>query len=124
MKPWIELTHYAGFDWARDHHDVVIVDRQGHIVADFRIEHSLAGWQQFRDQVKPYPALAVAIETNQGTAVDQLLPLDCALYPVNPLSAKSYRERKARRGLALGRPAMESPAAAGPPDSAIAAVVS
>jgi len=40
MKPWIEITHYAGFDWARDHHDVVIVDRQGQIVADFRIEHS------------------------------------------------------------------------------------
>jgi hypothetical protein len=23
MKPWIEITHYAGFDWARDHHDIV-----------------------------------------------------------------------------------------------------
>jgi transposase len=98
MKPWIEITHYAGFDWARDHHDVVVADRQGQIVADFRIEHSLAGWQEFRDKVKPYPALAVAIETNQGTAVDQLLLLDCAIYPVNPLSAKSYRERKAPSG--------------------------
>ena len=98
MKPWIEITHYAGFDWARDHHDVVIVDRQGQIAADFHIEHSLAGWQEFRDKVKPYPALAVAIETNQGAAVDQLLLLDCALYPVNPLSAKSYRERKAPSG--------------------------
>ena len=98
MKPWIEITHYAGFDWARDHHDVVIVDRQGHIVADFRIEHSLAGWQEFRDQVKPYPVLGVAIETNQGTAVDQLLSLEGIIYPVNPLSAKSYRERKAPSG--------------------------
>jgi len=26
MKPWTEITHYAGFDWARDHHDVVVVD--------------------------------------------------------------------------------------------------
>ena len=98
MKPWSEISHYAGFDWARDHHDVVIVDRQGQIVADFRIEHSLAGWQAFREQGKAYPALAVAIETNQGGAVDQLLALDCALYPVNPLSAKSYRERKAPSG--------------------------
>jgi hypothetical protein len=23
MKPWIELTHLAGFDWASDHPDVV-----------------------------------------------------------------------------------------------------
>jgi transposase len=98
MKPWIEITHYAGFDWARDHHDVVIVDGQGQIVADFRLEHTLEGWRQFQEQVKPYPALTVAIETSQGAAVDQLLQRDCSVYPVNPLSAKSYRERKAPSG--------------------------
>jgi transposase len=98
MKPWTDITHYAGFDWARDHHDVVIVDRQGQIVADLRLQHTLAGWQQFREQVKAYPALAVAIETSQGTAVDQLLQTDCNVYPVNPLSAKSYRERKVPSG--------------------------
>jgi hypothetical protein len=89
MKPWIEITHYAGFDWARDHHDVVIVDRQGQIVADFRVAHTFQGWQEFRDQVKNYPALAVAIETSQEAAVDQLLQMDATVYPVNPLSAKS-----------------------------------
>ena len=98
MKPFNEITHYAGFDWARDHHDVVIVDRQGQIVADFRVEHTLEGWQEFRDKVKSYPALAVAIETSQGAAVDQLLQMDCTVYPVNPLSAKSYRERKVPSG--------------------------
>jgi hypothetical protein len=95
VKPWVEITHYAGFDWARDHHDVVIVDRQGQIVAELRFQHSLEGWQQFQSQVKDYPALAVALETSQGAAVDQLLQLDTSIYPVNPLSAKSYRERKA-----------------------------
>ncbi len=98
MKPWTEITHYAGFDWARDHHDVVIVDRQGQIVADLRFPHSLAGWQQFREQVKAYPSLAIAIETSQGAAVDQLLQTDGQVYPVNPLSAKSYRERKVPSG--------------------------
>jgi transposase len=98
MKSWMEITHYAGFDWARDHHDVVIVDRQGQIVAELRFPHSREGWQQFRSQVEHYPALAVAIETSQGAAMDQLLQLDCNLYPVNPLSAKSYRERKAPSG--------------------------
>jgi transposase len=98
MKPWTEITHYAGFDWARDHHDVVIVDRQGQIVADFCFQHSLPGWKEFADKVKSFPALAVAVETNQGAAVDQLLQLNYTVYPVNPLSAKSYRERKAPSG--------------------------
>ena len=65
MKPWNETTHYAGFDWARNHHDVVIVDRQGQIVAEFRLQHTLEGWQEFGRQLKAYPALAVAIETSQ-----------------------------------------------------------
>jgi transposase len=42
--------------------------------------------------------LGVALETSQGTAVDQLLQTECNVYPVNPRSAKSYRERKAPSG--------------------------
>ena len=40
MPPSQELTHFAGLDWARDHHEVVSVDASGHIVADFRIAHT------------------------------------------------------------------------------------
>ena len=98
MHEWKDFTHYAGFDWARDHHDVVIVDPQGQIVADLRLPHSLEGWKQLSSELKKYPAVAVALETSQGSAVDQLLQLDCALYPVNPLSAKSYRQRQAPSG--------------------------
>src|SRR5260370_33816155 len=56
VKPWMETTHFAGFDWARDHHDVVIVNRRGQLVAELRFQHSLEGWQQFKSQVKDYPA--------------------------------------------------------------------
>lgn len=98
MKPWIEIMHYAGLDWARDHNDVVVVDRQGQIADQWRFAHSLEGWQQFRERVKTFPALAVAIETSQGAAIDQLLQMEATVYPVNPLSAKSYRERKAPSG--------------------------
>ena len=88
------LGRNSGWPGCRAHSD----PGAGQFGTDFRIEHSLAGWQAFRDQVKAYPALAVALETNQGTAVDQLLRLDGTIYPVNPLSAKSYRERKAPSG--------------------------
>jgi len=78
--------------------ETFFIDRQGQIVSELRFAHSLAGWQAFGEQLKKYPALAVAIETSQGAAVDQLLQLDCRVYPVNPLSAKSYRERKVPSG--------------------------
>jgi transposase len=99
MKTWQQLTHYAGFDWARDHHDIVIVDLPGRVIAQFRIEHTLAGWQEFRQKISAYPALGVVIETNQGAAVDHLLQMEgLTVYPIHPLAARRYRERKSPTG--------------------------
>ena len=98
MKSWQELTHYAGFDWAKDHHALVVVDRQGRIVADFEFAHTLEGWKGFADKLSAWPNLAIAIETSQGAAVDQLLQRECLVYPVHPVAAQSYRERKAPSG--------------------------
>ena len=99
MKPWNEITHYAGFDWAKDHHDVVIVDRSGQIVADFRIEHTSEGWQHWRKQVAAFAqGLAACVETSQGVVVEQLLESDATVYPVSSASAKCYRQRKAPSG--------------------------
>jgi transposase len=98
MKSWPEITHYAGFDWAKDHHAVVVVNSQGQIVADFEFAHSLEGWKTFGEKTAAWPHLAVAIETSQGAAVDQLLQRGGTVYPVHPLAAQSYRERKAPSG--------------------------
>ena len=98
MKSWQEITHWAGFDWAKNNHEIVIVDQQGQIVADFVFEHSLEGWQRMRKEVSGFAGLAVAIETNQGAAVDQLLQREYTVYPVHPKAAKEYRKRQAPSG--------------------------
>jgi len=98
MQPHEELTHLAGFDWARDHHDIIIVDIKGAIVADFRIEHTPSGWKLWAARAAAYPRLGVAIETSFGAVVEQLLESGVAVYPVNPMNAKRYRERKCSSG--------------------------
>jgi len=98
MKNWKNLTHYVGLDWAKDHRAVVIVNAEGHIVADFEFAHSLEGWKSFAEKISAWPNLAVAIETSQGAAVDQLLQREYTVFPVHPVSAQSYRERKASSG--------------------------
>jgi len=98
LNHWETISHYAGFDWAKDHHDVVIVSPQGQIVKSLTFEHSAEGWGQWKEIVAAYPRLAVAIETNQGAAIEQLLESGVAVYPVNPKSAERYRERKAPSG--------------------------
>lgn len=98
MKEWKEITHDAGFDWARNHHAAVVVNQQGQIVADFEFEHSVEGWKSFGAKTTGLANLAVAIETSQGAAVDQMLQRDYRVYPVNPAAAASYRQRKVPSG--------------------------
>ncbi len=99
MKNWKEITHYAGLDWASDHHDVVVVDADGQIVGQWRFNHTLEGWQYLAAQLRQLDTVAVAVETNQGLAVEQLLAQELTVYPVNPRSARHYRERKAPTGV-------------------------
>lgn len=95
---WSKHTHFAALDWASDHHDVVVVDHSGLIVAEFRLAHSAAGWAQFTENMKPFAGAPLALETSSGPAVDQLLQRGWKLYPVNPKAAERYRERKAPSG--------------------------
>src|SRR5436190_4700317 len=95
---WETVTHFAGFDWAKDHHDVVIVNQQGKILKDLTFEHTAEGWAKWKELVSAHPHLAVAIETSQGAAIEQLLQSGIAVYPVNPKSAERYRDRKAPSG--------------------------
>lgn len=105
MKEWKEITYYVGFDWAHDHHDVVIVDRRGQIVADFEIQHTAAGWQRWNQQVAALGAgaVAVCVETSQGLIIEQLLEGGVNVYPIAPVSSKAYRERKASSGTKTDR---------------------
>lgn len=99
MEQWEKITHYAGLDWASDHHDLVAVDRQGQIVSQFRIAHTAEGWKDLAARLRELGTVAVAVETNQGFAIEQLLMAGVTVYPVNPKSAARYRERKAPSGV-------------------------
>ena len=93
MKTFTDLTHFAGFDWAKQQHQVVILDTRGQTVAEFRFAHEAAGWQLFRQRVAAFPAVGVAIETCQGAAVEKLLESGVTVFPIAPKRAQAYRQR-------------------------------
>ncbi|HEY9171663.1 MAG TPA: transposase, partial [Verrucomicrobiae bacterium] len=95
---WNQHPHFAALDWASDHHDVVVVDRTGAIVAECRCAHTADGWAEFTRNMQPYTGCPLALETSSGPAMDQLLQRGWALYPINPKAAERYRERKASSG--------------------------
>jgi hypothetical protein len=64
---------YAGIDWANDHHDAVIIDKQGQRVASCHVTHSAEGvthlvrFLQQTIAAAPMPQeLACLIETPMG----------------------------------------------------------
>jgi transposase len=96
---WNERQYFGALDWASNHHDVIVVDRNGAVVWQTRIEHTAAGWQKLREDLSRFMPLAIGVETNQGMAVEQLVSAGYDVYPVNPKSARRYRERKAPTGI-------------------------
>jgi transposase len=96
---WNEQPYFAALDWARAHHDVVIIDRLGQIIETSRFEHTAAGWQSFQRLVRQYPQVPVAVETSHGTVVEQLFAAGVTVYPINPKAAERYRERQAPSGV-------------------------
>ena len=74
MKPWKEITHYAGFDWAHDHHNVVIVDRRARSLPILRSNTMPQAGSAGASKSPPWGArVAVCVETSQGMVIEQLL---------------------------------------------------
>jgi transposase len=96
---WNDQLFFAALDWASEHHDVVVLDRQGNIVEQLQFEHTDAGWQQLRKITTKYPNLPMAVETSHGTVVEQLFAAGVSVYPINPKSAERYRDRHAPSGV-------------------------
>jgi transposase len=100
---WSAHAYFAALDWASDHHDILVLDRTGAIVAEFRFAHSAQGWSEFDKKMKPFGACPFTLETSSGPAVEQLLARGYPLYPVAPQAAAAYRQRKAPSGTKTDR---------------------
>jgi len=93
-----ELTHYAGLDWGKSHHQLAVVDRAGQLVLELRFADTAAGWAELRAKLQACPQVGAAIETCCGPAVERLLDAGLPVYPLNPKAAQRYRDRKAPSG--------------------------
>src|SRR6476646_7235768 len=88
----------CGIDWATEHHDVAVIDDDGHVVARGRVSNDAPGFaalltllaQAGDSAADPIP---VGIETDRGLWVAALRETGRTIYPINPLAASRYRAR-------------------------------
>jgi transposase len=93
----------CGIDWAEDHHDVALVDRDGGLLARLRISDDAAGLAALLELLAEHGDSAgdpvpVAIETPRGLLVACLRAAGRPVYPVNPMAAARYRDRHSPSG--------------------------
>jgi transposase len=103
QSSWGQRKYYLGLDWAKQEHEIVVVGGDGRIMLETRIKHTAEGWHRLREKLVDLAGpnlsfVAATIETNRGPAVERLLELGCAVYPINPNAAQCYRGRKAPSG--------------------------
>jgi transposase len=94
---------FCGIDWAEDHHDVALVDRDGQLLARRRISDDAAGLAALLDLLAEHGDSAedpvpVAIETPRGLLVACLRATGRQVYPINPMAVARYRDRHSIAG--------------------------
>jgi transposase len=103
-----QLNVFCGIDWAEDHHDIALVDRDGGLLARLRIGDDAAGLAQLAELLAEFGDSAedpvpVAIETPRGLLVACLRATGRKVFPVNPMAVARYRDRHSAAGRKSGR---------------------
>src|SRR6266566_2554103 len=94
---------YCGIDWAEDHHDIAVVDRDGKLLARRRISDDAGGLATLLALLAEHGDTAgdpvpVAIETPRGLLVACLRATGRPACPVNPMAVARYRDRHSVSG--------------------------
>jgi transposase len=94
---------FCGIDWAEDHHDIALTDRDGMLLARRRISDDAAGLASLLALLAEYGDTAedpipVAIETPRGLLTACLRATGRPVYPVNPKAVARYRDRHSVAG--------------------------
>ena len=91
----------VGDDWAEDHHDVELMDADGHRLARARLPEGVAGMARLHALIAEHIGDAdpedvevrVGIETDHGPWVEALIAAGYAVFAINPMSVARFRDR-------------------------------
>ena len=93
---------FVGHDWAEDHHDIHVQDRDGRRLAQARLGDGVEGIAKFHaliaEHVEDPAEVVIATETDRGLFVGALIAAGYTVYAVNPASTAKYRTRHSTSG--------------------------
>ena len=93
---------FVGHDWAEAHHDVCVIDDEGHRLAGARFPEGVEGVARFHELIASHAddpgEVVIATETDRGLFVGSLVAAGYGVLAVNPMSTSRYRERHSTSG--------------------------
>ena len=97
------MEQFCGIDWAEDHHDIALVDREGQLLARRRISDDADGLAALLGLLADHgdsaeDPIPVAIETPRGLLTACLRATGRKVYPINPMAVARYRDRHSIAG--------------------------
>ncbi len=89
---------WVGIDWAKEKHDVCVVDDEGRVLGERQFRHSGEGLVSMVSWLLEFAEgdathLQVAIEVNRGPVVETLMARDITVFHVNPKQLDRFRDR-------------------------------
>ena len=93
-----EFSFYVGIDWAAEQHQACIMDPQGSVLEQRKIEHSGSGILGFMAWMEAIAEgqverIAVSIEVPRGPLVEAFLEHRWAVFSINPKQLDRFRDR-------------------------------
>ncbi len=93
-----QFRFYVGIDWATEQHQACVMDSQGEILEQRKIEHSGSGVRAFMAWMEALAEgeverIAVSIEVPRGPLVEAFLEHQWAVYSINPKQLDRFRDR-------------------------------
>jgi transposase len=88
----------VGIDWASENHQVCVIDANGSIIDERRVEHSVAGLDGLVARLLELANgrledIAVGIEVPRGPVVELLVERGFHVYSINPKQLDRFRDR-------------------------------
>ncbi len=89
---------FVGVDWAEDHHDVCVMDREGTVLGRRRVPDSISGIGELHELVSAHAQddeeeVVVGIEIDRGLVVTALVAAGYEVFAINPMASSRYRDR-------------------------------
>jgi transposase len=97
--PLSELGYhfFVGADWGTEMHQICVLDHEGHIIDQRKVQHSATTVMDFIDWlsgiVTTPSSAAIAIEIPHGALVEELLERGFCVFSINPKQLDRFRDR-------------------------------